>query len=41
MLHDGVIYRHIVLTVPERLRMPFYQHADKLLSAFMKCGVQC
>jgi hypothetical protein len=41
MLHDGVIYRHIVLTVPDRLRTPFYQHADTLLSAFMKCGVQC
>ncbi len=41
MLHDGVIYRHIVLTVPDRLSTPFYQHADTLLSAFMKCGVQC
>jgi hypothetical protein len=41
MLHDGVIYRPIVLTVPDRLRTPFYQHADTLLSAFMKCGVQC
>ncbi len=41
MLHDGVIYWHIVLTVPDRLRTLFYQHADTLLSAFMKCGVQC
>jgi Putative transposase/Transposase zinc-binding domain len=41
MLHDGVIYRPSGLTVPNRLRTPFYQHADKLLSAFMQCGVQC
>jgi hypothetical protein len=25
MLHAGVIYRHIVLTVPEMLRKTFYQ----------------
>jgi hypothetical protein len=25
MLHEGVIYRHIVLTVPELLRKTFYQ----------------
>jgi len=41
MLHDGVIYRHIVLTVPDVLRTPFYQHAEALLSPFMKCGVKC
>ena len=41
MLHDGVIYRHIVLTVPDVLRTPFYQHAEALLSPFMQCGVQC
>src|SRR5256714_15401277 len=41
MLHEGVIYRHIVLTVPEVLRTPFYQHAEALLSPFMQCGVQC
>src|SRR6058998_1958522 len=41
MLHDGVIYRHIVLTVPEVLRTPFYQHAEALLSPFMQCGVKC
>jgi hypothetical protein len=35
MLHDGVIYRHIVLTVPEILRKTFYQHTRGLLSAFM------
>ncbi len=31
MLHEGVIYRHIVLTVPDVLRTPFYQNADVLL----------
>jgi hypothetical protein len=41
MLHEGVIYRHIVLTVPDVLRPPFYQNADALLSPFMQCGVQC
>jgi len=41
MLHEGVIYRHIVLTVPEILRKTFYQRADVVLSAFMRCGVRC
>src|SRR2546427_3201224 len=41
MLHDGVIYRHIVLTVPDVLRTPLYQHAEALLSPFMPCGGQC
>jgi hypothetical protein len=41
MLHEGVLYRHIVLTVPDVVRTPFYQHADVLLSPFMKCGVKC
>jgi Putative transposase/Transposase zinc-binding domain len=41
MLHEGVIYRHIVLTVPEILRKTFYQHASGLLSAFMRCGRRC
>jgi hypothetical protein len=41
MLHEGVIYRHIVLTVPEVLRTTFYQNAQALLSPFMKCGVKC
>src|SRR5215471_11085993 len=31
----------IVLTVPDVLRTPFYQHADVLLSPFMQCGVKC
>jgi hypothetical protein len=41
MLHEGVIYRHIVLTVPAMFRTTFYQNAAALLSAFMRCGVQC
>jgi hypothetical protein len=41
MLHAGVIYRHIVLTVPESLRKTFYQQAQAGLSPFMQCGVRC
>ena len=41
MLHEGVLYRHVVLTVPDVLRTPFYQHADVLLSPFRPCGVKC
>ena len=41
MLHDGVIYRHSVLTVPEVLSTPFYQQAEAWLSPFMPCGVKC
>jgi hypothetical protein len=41
MLHEGVVYRHIVLTVPALLRTTFYQNAHEVLSAFMRCGVQC
>jgi hypothetical protein len=40
-LHEGVIYRHIVLTVPELLRKTFYQQAQVVLSPFMRCGVRC
>ena len=40
VLHAGVIYRHIILTVPAMLRTPFYQHAAVGLSAFMRCGAQ-
>ena len=31
MLHEGVLYRHIVLTVPEILRKTFYQQAQAVL----------
>jgi hypothetical protein len=41
MLHEGVIYRHIVLTVPAILRPTFYQQSTALLSPFMRCGVRC
>jgi hypothetical protein len=41
MLHEGVIYRHIVLTMPEMLRKTFYQQSHDVLSPFMRCGVRC
>jgi hypothetical protein len=41
MLHEGVIYRHIILTVPALFRTTFSQHAAKVLGAFMRCGAQC
>jgi Putative transposase len=41
MLHEGVIYRHIVLTVPEILRKTFYPQAKAVLSPFRRCGVRC
>lgn len=40
-LHEGVIYRHIILTVPALLRTTFYQNPSVLLSALMRCGAQC
>lgn len=40
-LHEGVIYRHIILTVPAMFRTTFYQNAEVLLSALMRCGAQC
>jgi hypothetical protein len=41
VLHEGVIYRHLILTVPALFRTTFYHHAAVLLSALMRCGVQC
>ena len=41
VLHEGVIYRHIILTVPALFRTAFYQNAAVVLSAFMRCGAQC
>src|SRR4030095_11350297 len=41
MLHEGVIYPHIVLPMPALFRQTFYQHASRVLSAFMRCGVRC
>ena len=41
MLHEGVIYRHIILTVPAMFRTTFSHNATVVLSALMRCGVQC
>jgi hypothetical protein len=41
VLHEGVIYRHIILTVPAMFRTTFYHNASVVLSALMRCGVQC
>jgi hypothetical protein len=41
MLHEGVIYRHIILTVPAMCRTTFYHNAAVGLSALMRCGAQC
>ena len=41
VLHEGVIYRHIILTVPDMFRTPFYQNAEVLLDELMRCGRQC
>jgi len=41
MLQEGVIYRHIVLTIPAILRKTFYQQSKALLSPCMRCGVRC
>ncbi len=43
MLHPGVVYRHIVLTIPEQLRLTLYQHRHdgRLLSQLMRCGYAC
>jgi hypothetical protein len=40
-LHEGVLYRHIILTVPAMFRTTFYQNAAVVLSAFIRCGAQC
>jgi len=41
VLHEGVISRHISLTVPALFRTPLYQNAAVVLSAFMRCGAPC
>ncbi|MDQ6740062.1 MAG: transposase zinc-binding domain-containing protein [Actinomycetota bacterium] len=38
MLHPGVKYRHLVLTVPEALRTLIYQHAVPLLEGLMQAA---
>jgi hypothetical protein len=41
MLHEGVIYRPIVLTIPAMLRTTFSQHTKDVLSPFMRGGMRC
>lgn len=41
MLHPGLFYRHIVLTVPEKLRKFFFNNSSDLLSQLMRVGVNC
>src|SRR5262245_29078743 len=41
MLPAGVIYRHLILTVPAMFRTTFYQNAAVLWRSFMRCGAQC
>lgn len=43
MLHPGMKYRHVVLTVPEQLRLYFYRnrHDGKLLSKLIKTAYEC
>ena len=41
MLHEGVIYRHTVLTVPEILRETFYNHEQELLGPLFRSGEEC
>jgi hypothetical protein len=43
MLHPGVTYRHVVLTVPEQLRQVFYKNRKgrRLYAALMRVGYQC
>ena len=43
MLHPGVTYRHIVLTVPQQLRQIFYNNRKNktLYAALMKTAYQC
>jgi hypothetical protein len=40
-LHEGVLYRHIILPVPAMFRTTFYHNAAVLLSALMRWGAQC
>ncbi len=41
MLHEGVIYRHIVLTMPDSLRQVFYKYPRELYGKFFSCGAKC
>ena len=41
VLHEGVSYRHIILTVPALFRTIFYPHAAGWVSALRRGGGQC
>jgi len=41
MLHDGVSYHPIILTVPAMCRTTLYQNAAVVLRAFIRCGAPC
>lgn len=41
ILHPGVVYRHVVLTVPKDLHIYFYRECEELYPALMKIGVKC
>ena len=43
VLHPGVRYRHVILTIPEQLRLHFYKPRfdGDLLSSFMRTGYEC
>ena len=41
VLHAGVIYRPIILTVPAMCRTTFSHNGAVVLSACMRCGGQC
>lgn len=36
MLHEGIKYRHLVLTVPEDLRVWFYRYPERLYDGLLK-----
>jgi hypothetical protein len=38
MLHPGVTYRHLTLTIPDALRTLFYQHPAVLLDGLMQAA---
>lgn len=40
ILFEGAYYRHVILTVPEELRIYFYKE-EELLSDLMKVGLEC
>jgi hypothetical protein len=41
VLHEGVISRHLILTVPAMFRTPLYQNAAVVLRALRRCGAPC